>query len=68
MRPISGFLLIDKPRGISSFDVIRKLRALSGIRKIGHTGTLDPLAMGLLICAFGTHTRLCKYLEARDKI
>lgn len=68
MRPISGFLLIDKPRGISSFDVIRKLRALSGIRKIGHTGTLDPLATGLLICAFGTHTRLCKYLEARDKI
>ncbi len=63
----NGFLLIDKPPGISSFDVIRRLRKITGIRKIGHTGTLDPFATGLLICALGSYTRLCKYLEAEDK-
>ena len=67
MRQDSGFLLIDKARGLSSFDVIRSLRQLTGIRKIGHTGTLDPQATGLLICAIGSSTRLCKYLEAEDK-
>ncbi|MDD4223311.1 MAG: tRNA pseudouridine(55) synthase TruB [Candidatus Cloacimonetes bacterium] len=63
----SGFLLVDKPAGCSSFDVIRQLRRITGIRKIGHTGTLDPFATGLLICALGSSTRLCKYLEAEDK-
>lgn len=67
MRENSGFILIDKPAGISSFDVIRRLRKITGIRKIGHTGTLDPFATGLLICALGSYTRLCKYLEAEDK-
>ncbi|MGC9361502.1 MAG: tRNA pseudouridine(55) synthase TruB [Candidatus Syntrophosphaera sp.] len=67
MRENSGFILIDKPAGISSFDVIRRLRRITGIRKIGHTGTLDPFATGLLICALGSYTRLCKYLEAEDK-
>lgn len=63
----SGFLLIDKPAGCSSFDMVRRLRKITGIRKIGHTGTLDPFATGLLICALGPATRLCKYLEAEDK-
>ncbi len=63
----SGFLLIDKAAGCSSFDVVRGLRRISGLRKIGHTGTLDPFATGLLICALGPCTRLCKYLEAQDK-
>lgn len=67
MTKASGFLLIDKPAGCSSFDVIRQLRRITGIKKIGHTGTLDPLATGLLICALGANTRLCKYLEAEDK-
>jgi tRNA pseudouridine55 synthase len=48
-----GFLLINKPSGPTSHDVIAKLRHLTGIRKIGHAGTLDPLASGLLICAVG---------------
>ncbi len=63
----SGFLLIDKPGGCSSFDVIRRLRQLTGIRKIGHTGTVDPFATGLLICATKSATRLCRYLESEDK-
>ncbi len=67
MPELSGFLLIDKPADCSSFDVVRRLRKLTGIRKIGHTGTLDPFATGLLICALGSATRLCKYLEAEDK-
>jgi tRNA pseudouridine55 synthase len=64
---MNAFLLIDKSEGISSFDVIRQLRKASGIRKIGHAGTLDPFATGLLICAMGQYTRLLKYAEARYK-
>ena len=50
-------LLIDKPGGITSFDVIRKLRVSLGIKKMGHAGTLDPLATGLLIIAVGKATK-----------
>lgn len=53
-----GILLIDKTSGITSFDVIRKLRKATGIRKIGHAGTLDPLATGLLIIGAGRATKL----------
>jgi tRNA pseudouridine55 synthase len=49
----SGFLLINKPSGPTSHDIINKLRAITGIKKIGHAGTLDPFASGLLICAVG---------------
>lgn len=62
-----GILAIDKPAGITSFDVIRVLRRLTGIRKIGHTGTLDPFAEGLLICLLGSYTRLASLGEAQDK-
>lgn len=62
-----GFLLIDKAAGSSSFDVIRQLRKLTGIKRIGHCGTLDPFATGLLICALGSYTRLNSLLEAREK-
>lgn len=63
----AGFLLIDKPEGITSFDVISRLRKITGIRRIGHTGTLDPFATGLLICCLGVYTRLAQYLEASIK-
>ncbi|MEP0545790.1 MAG: tRNA pseudouridine(55) synthase TruB [Rhodothermales bacterium] len=60
--PIGGgpaVLLMDKPGGLSSFDVIRRLRPLLGTKKIGHAGTLDPMATGLLICLVGRQaTRL----------
>jgi len=49
----SGFLLINKPKGITSHDVIDRLRQITGIKKIGHAGTLDPLASGLMIVAVG---------------
>ncbi len=62
-----GFLLIDKPADITSFDVIRALRRISPTRRIGHCGTLDPFATGLLICALGPYTRLINLLEALPK-
>ncbi|MCB5270466.1 MAG: tRNA pseudouridine(55) synthase TruB [Candidatus Cloacimonetes bacterium] len=64
---MNSFLLINKPAGISSFGVIHQLRKLTGIKKIGHAGTLDPFATGLLICATGQYTRLLKYAEAQSK-
>jgi tRNA pseudouridine55 synthase len=50
-------LLIDKPKGITSYDVIRILRKSLGVKKIGHSGTLDPLATGLLLIAVGDETK-----------
>jgi tRNA pseudouridine55 synthase len=52
-RKESGFILIDKPAGPTSFGVIARLRRITGIKKIGHSGTLDPAASGLLLCAVG---------------
>ena len=60
-------LLIDKPKGITSFDVIRKLRKKLGIRKMGHAGTLDPLATGLLIIGIEEGTKKLKDLIGLDK-
>jgi len=60
----SVVLPIDKPKGITSFDVIRALRRILKIRKIGHAGTLDPMATGLLICLIGKSTkRMNEFLE-----
>ena len=61
-------LLIDKPKGLTSFDVIRRLRRVSPIRKIGHAGTLDPMATGLLICLSGKATRLMNHFMGQRKI
>ncbi len=62
-----GVLPIDKPGGWSSFDIIRKLRRMLGLRKIGHAGTLDPMATGLVICLLGPATRLADYYMAETK-
>lgn len=62
-----GFLFIDKPEGLSSFDCIRKLRKALNMRRIGFIGTLDPLATGLLIFALGEGTKMIPYLEGLDK-
>jgi tRNA pseudouridine55 synthase len=64
---LEGLLLIDKPAGPTSHDVIQKLRRLSGIRRIGHAGTLDPLATGLLLVCLGRATRLLEYLLDQPK-
>jgi tRNA pseudouridine55 synthase len=64
----SGFLIINKPRGITSHDVIKKLREITNIKKIGHSGTLDPLAEGLLILGIGREfTKKLNTLQKEDK-
>jgi tRNA pseudouridine55 synthase len=60
-------LLIDKPAGFTSHDVVSRLRRLTGIKKIGHAGTLDPFATGLLIMLVGKATRLFDYFMPLDK-
>lgn len=61
---MEDILLVDKPKGITSFDVIRILRRKLGIRKMGHAGTLDPLASGLMIIGVGKGTKkLNEYLK-----
>ncbi|GAB4276183.1 MAG: tRNA pseudouridine(55) synthase TruB [Candidatus Promineifilaceae bacterium] len=62
-----GFLLVDKPANASSHDVIRHLRRVTGIRRIGHAGTLDPLATGLLVVAVGRAARLLEYAQGLSK-
>lgn len=64
---LEGLLLIDKPAGPTSHDIISQLRRLSGIRRIGHAGTLDPLATGLLLICIGRPTRLLEYLVGQPK-
>ncbi len=61
------FYLINKPIGFTSFDAIRKIRKITGIKKIGHTGTLDPLATGCLLIATDNSTKLISRLENDTK-
>ena len=67
MNTKDGFILVDKPEGITSFDVIRKLRKILKIKKMGHMGTLDPLASGLLPICVGRSTRLSQFVIKNDK-
>jgi tRNA pseudouridine55 synthase len=60
-------LLVDKPSGWTSHDVVAKVRGLSRQRQIGHTGTLDPMATGLLVLCLGRATRLVEYMVGHDK-
>ena len=60
-------LPVDKPQGWSSFDVIRRLRRLLPVRKIGHAGTLDPMATGLLLCLVGRATKLMEAFMGQEK-
>ena len=62
-----GLLIVDKPRGVTSHDVVAAVRRAAGTRKVGHAGTLDPLATGVLVLALGTATRTLEYLLADDK-
>ena len=64
---MSGILLVDKPSGPSSHGVVSAARKALGTRKIGHAGTLDPMATGLLVLGVGTSTRLLTYLVGADK-
>lgn len=62
-----GLLLVDKPVGVTSHDVVDHIRKAAGLRRVGHTGTLDPNATGLLILCLGPATRLSEHLTGLDK-
>src|SRR5262245_24831903 len=64
---MDGVLLIDKPSGPTSHDVVARIRRTSGEPRVGHTGTLDPLASGLLPLVLGRATRLASFLSASEK-
>lgn len=63
----SGILLVDKPQGITSHDVVSRTRKRAGTKKVGHAGTLDPMATGLLVLGINHSTRLLTYLVGLDK-
>ena len=63
----SGILLVDKPQGITSHDVVARIRKASGTRRVGHAGTLDPMATGLLVLGLNSSTRLLTYFVGLDK-
>lgn len=63
----SGIILVNKPRGMTSFGVVSRLRKLTGIRRIGHCGTLDPFAEGLLPVCIGRATAAVRYMDKYDK-
>src|SRR5688572_22860671 len=64
---MNGVLIVDKPQGITSHDVVAAARRLLGEPRIGHTGTLDPMATGVLPLAIGRATRLVRFLSSSDK-
>jgi tRNA pseudouridine55 synthase len=64
---ISGFLLVDKPSGWTSHDVVAEVRRLVGQKKVGHGGTLDPMATGLLVLGMGQATRLLRFVQQLPK-
>src|SRR5437870_7955103 len=67
MFPMNGELIIDKPAGITSHDVVARVRKIIGERRVGHTGTLDPFATGVLVLVVGRVTRLAQFLSGAEK-
>jgi tRNA pseudouridine55 synthase len=66
-RITSGVLVVDKPRGPTSHEVVVRVRRALGVREVGHAGTLDPMATGVLVVAVGEATKLVPWLTAQDK-
>jgi tRNA pseudouridine55 synthase len=64
---MDGLILVNKPKGITSHDVVAQIRNILGIQKVGHYGTLDPLATGLVVVAVGKTTRLFPFYSKKDK-
>ena len=64
----SGLLVIDKPQGVTSHDVVAAVRGALHMKRVGHAGTLDPMATGVLVVGFGNATRLLNYIVDHDKI
>jgi tRNA pseudouridine55 synthase len=67
LSDLTGILLLDKPQGPTSHDLVGRTRRALGTRKVGHAGTLDPMATGLMILGVGSSTRLLTYLVGLDK-
>jgi tRNA pseudouridine55 synthase len=67
VKELEGVLLVDKPQGLTSHDVVYRLRRKLSMKKIGHAGTLDPMATGVLIMLIGKATRISQYLMSVDK-
>src|SRR5258708_12620392 len=65
--PLDGALIVDKPQGRTSHDVVDAARRILGFRQIGHLGTLDPLATGVLVLLLGRATRLAQFYAGRRK-
>jgi tRNA pseudouridine55 synthase len=65
---VDGAIIVDKPEGWTSHDVVGKMRRLAGTKRIGHLGTLDPIATGVLPLVIGTATRLARFYTASEKI
>src|SRR5207247_10864138 len=65
--PLDGALVINKPKGKTSHDIVDAVRHLAGFRQIGHLGTLDPLATGVLVLLLGRATRLVQFYALRRK-
>jgi len=64
----SGLVVVDKPKGLTSHDVVSRMRRLAGTRKVGHAGTLDPMATGVLVVGVNKATRLLTHLVGQDKV
>jgi tRNA pseudouridine55 synthase len=67
MTEMDGVLIIDKPAGMTSHDIVARVRNILGERRVGHTGTLDPFATGVLVMLAGRATRLAQYLSGAEK-
>ena len=65
---LSGIVVVDKPAGPTSFEVVRRVRQAARVKKIGHTGTLDPMATGVLILCLGSATKLAPFLQGGRKV
>src|ERR1700678_4355141 len=65
--PLDGIIVVNKPSGKTSHDVVESVRRIVGLRGIGHLGTLDPLATGVLVLALGRATRLARFYAGRRK-
>ncbi|BBO85150.1 tRNA pseudouridine synthase B [Desulfosarcina ovata subsp. sediminis] len=64
---LSGLVVVDKPEGVTSAGVVARVKKIFGARKVGHTGTLDPFATGVLVCCLNRATRLSRFLLKGDK-
>ncbi len=64
---MNGIIVINKPKGLTSNDVVQKIRKVLNIKQVGHCGTLDPMATGVLPIMIGQATKIAKYLIEHDK-